>query len=78
MEMCQQQTVQLQKQHRQQTERLKHEVAQLRADRDQWRAHAIEKGPIQPPISVDDSTPALVDPTTTMPLAADLPSLLPK
>jgi len=71
MEMYQQQTVQLQKQHQQQqqqTERLKDENAQLRADRDQWRLHAIENGHIEPPISVDDSMTALVDPTT-MPLS---------
>jgi hypothetical protein len=54
----------LQKQHQQQqqqTERLKDENAQLRADRDQWRLHAIENGHIEPPISVGDSMTALVD-----------------
>ena len=63
MEMCQQQT-----------ERLKHEKAQLRADRDHWRTHAIENGHIEPPISVDESTTALVEPTT-MPLPVAPPEV---
>ena len=77
MEMCREQTVQLQKQQQQQqqqTERLKDENAQLRADRDQWRLHAIENGHIEPPISVGDSMTALVDPTT-MPLAIAPPEV---
>ena len=74
MEMCQKQTVQLQKQHQQQTERLKHEKAQLRADRDHWRTHAIENGHIEPPISVDESTTALVEPTP-MPLPVAPPEV---
>jgi len=60
MEMYQEQiTAQIE-----QTERLKNEVAQLRLDRDQCRSHAIEKGHVVPPISVDESTTALVDPMT--------------
>ena len=52
IEMCQEQiTTQIE-----QTERLKDEVAQLRADRDQWRTHAIENGHIEPPLPDDEPT----------------------